>query len=62
MSVKGKNEELLNNTIKDLKSSSELPQKPKKLINKESFVKLANEVKRIFEEEQRERDRKSFSF
>lgn len=41
--------------IKGLKSSPEFPSKPKKkLIKKTEFLKLANEVKKIFEEEKRE--------
>lgn len=62
MSNKLRREELLNSIVKDLKSSERLPSKPKKLINKASFIKLANEVKKIFEEEQREREHKSFNF
>lgn len=48
-------QEKVETIIKDLKSSSEFPSKPrKKLIKKSEFLKLASEVKKIFEEEKRD--------
>lgn len=56
MSPKTKAEEKLELIIEDLKSSDNLNKKrAKKALTKKEFIDLAREVKRIFEEEERDR-------
>lgn len=56
MMTKAAREKKIEAIINDLKSSSKLPDKlERKPFNKTKFVKLAKEVKKIFEEEERER-------